>query len=42
MHTADIHNAFPIHYASQLCAISENEDLKIDSNKGRIKFRKIF
>ncbi len=42
IHTADIHSAFPIHYASQLCGISENEDLKIDSNKGRRKFRRIF
>jgi ankyrin repeat protein len=39
IHTADIHSAFPIHYASQL---SENEDLKIDSNKGRRIIRRIF
>lgn len=40
IHTADIHSAFPIHYASQLCGISENENEKIDLNKGRGKFRK--
>ncbi|CAF1081414.1 unnamed protein product [Adineta steineri] len=34
IHTADIHNAFPIHYASQLCSVSTNEDLRIDSARG--------
>ncbi len=37
MHTADIHSAFPIHYASQLCGIPENEDEKIDPDKGKEK-----
>ena len=36
MHTVDIHGAFPIHYASQLCGISVNEDVKIDPEKGRL------
>ena len=40
VHTADIHGAFPIHYASQLCKSSVNEDTMIDSEKGRIKFQK--
>ncbi|CAF1385548.1 unnamed protein product [Adineta ricciae] len=33
IHTADIHRAFPIHYASQLCGKSVHDDLKIDSAK---------
>ncbi|CAF3394398.1 unnamed protein product [Rotaria sp. Silwood1] len=34
LHTPDIHGVFPIHYASQLCDVSVNKDLKIDSEKG--------
>ncbi|CAF2384298.1 unnamed protein product [Rotaria sp. Silwood2] len=34
IHTPDIHGVFPIHCASQLCGVSVNKDLKIDSEKG--------
>jgi hypothetical protein len=37
IHTADVHDTFPVHYASQLCGISVDQG----SKKGIMKLRGI-